>query len=166
MADDFALTPEDVAEIVAILQDSKYDKLEVSTLRFRLSVTRSGPGWAQEWNFAAAPESKTGAEAPKGQARTARVSDPNSSAAESDGLIPVKATIPGAFYRSPQPGAPAYVNLGDTVNPNTVVGIMETMKLMSPVLAAIEGVISKIMVENGDVVDAGAVLMLLRPEAR
>jgi acetyl-CoA carboxylase biotin carboxyl carrier protein len=73
--------------------------------------------------------------------------------------------LPGSFYRSPQPGAPPFVEAGDTVGPDTVVAIIETMKLMNPVHAGVGGVVEAILVDNAAPVDGDAVLMTIRPEA-
>ena len=48
---DLPLTPDDVAEIVAILDGSAYERLEIRTARFRLRVARDGEGWTQQWDW-------------------------------------------------------------------------------------------------------------------
>ena len=148
MSEDLALTPEDVAEIVAILDGSPYDRLDVSTGRFRLRLAREGQGWTQDWNLQ---------EDPSVQAAAA-VAEPAAVESEGEGT-PVRAPLPGTFYRAPQPGAPPFVEIGAAVTPDTVVGIIETMKLMNPVHAGATGTIGAIPVDNGTMVDAQAVLM-------
>jgi acetyl-CoA carboxylase biotin carboxyl carrier protein len=144
---DLPLNPEDVAEIVAILDGSGYDTLDVATARFRLRVRREGGGWTQEWDWGgndAAPVAAVDAAAVP---------------AEETDAFAIRAPLPGTFYRAPQPGAPPFVEIGDTVGPDTVVGIVETMKLMNPVHAGLSGTIAAILVENSQAVDAHAVLM-------
>jgi len=148
MSEDLALTPEDVAEIVAILDGSPYDRLDVSTGRFRLRLAREGQGWTQDWNLQ---------EDPSVQAAAA-VAEPAAVESEGEGT-PVRAPLPGTFYRAPQPGAPPFVDVGDAVTPDTVVGIIETMKLMNPVHAGTTGTVAAIPIDNGTMVDAQAVLM-------
>ena len=145
---DLPLTPEDVAEIVAILDGSGYAKLDVKTARFRLRVAREGEGWAQEWEFGEAAEAAPAPEAPTAVA----IADDGAGSA-------VRAPLPGTFYRAPQPGAPPFVEVGDTVEPETVVGIVETMKLMNPVHAGAAGTVSAILIDNGTLVPADTVLM-------
>ena len=111
---DLPLTPEDVAEIVAILDGSGYATFELRTARFGLKVARSGEGWTQEWDHAA-------------------------------------------------PGQSPFVEVGNMVGPETVIGIVETMKLMNPVHAGTTGRIAAIVAENGTMVDANAVLMRVEP---
>ncbi|MDR0343351.1 MAG: hypothetical protein LBI49_09535, partial [Nocardiopsaceae bacterium] len=71
----------------------------------------------------------------------------------------VRAPLPGTFYRAPQPGAPPFVEPGSQVSRDTVVAIIETMKLMNPVYPPSAGTISEICVANGEFAAAGAVLM-------
>ena len=150
MSNDLPLSPEDVAEIVAILDGGQYERLEVRTTRFTLKVAREGGGWTQEWDWPA-PEAKAG------EVEVVAALEVG------EGLAAVHPPLPGTFYRAPQPGAPPFVEVGDTVGPDTVVAIIETMKLMNPVHAGVAGTIEAIPVDNAQLVDAGAVLMTIRP---
>jgi acetyl-CoA carboxylase biotin carboxyl carrier protein len=71
----------------------------------------------------------------------------------------------GTFYRSPQPGSPAYVEVGDVVAPGQTLCILEAMKLMNEVKAELEGVVRSINVENAQPVEFGQVLFELEPLA-
>jgi acetyl-CoA carboxylase biotin carboxyl carrier protein len=149
---DLPLSPEDVAEIVAILDGGSYERLEIRTTRFTLKVAREvGGGWTQEWAWAA-PEAKV--EAVEAKAETVAVPE---------GLAAVHPPLPGTFYRAPQPGAPPFVEAGDEVGPDTVVAIIETMKLMNPVHAGVAGTVEAILIDNARPVEADAVLMTIRP---
>src|SRR5450631_196039 len=159
MANEFSLSPEDVSDIVAIIDASGYDKLEVSTTRFKLVLSRKHEGWTQEWNWSE-PSETPAPTAPPAPAATAAASDDPTHA----GLIRVPAPLPGTFYRSPQPGAPPYVSEGDSVQAGTILGIIETMKLMSPVTSSGRGTIAKILVANGTPIDAQTTLMLIKPD--
>jgi acetyl-CoA carboxylase biotin carboxyl carrier protein len=147
---DLPLTPEDVAEIVAILDGGAYDRLEVRTTRFILRVAREGGGWTQEWEWSAP-------EAP------AAIADAAPRIEVGEGLVAVRPPLPGTFYRSPQPGAPPFVEPGDAVGPDTVVAIIETMKLMNPVHAGAAGIVESILVDNAAPVEGDALLMTIRP---
>jgi acetyl-CoA carboxylase biotin carboxyl carrier protein len=149
---DLPLTPDDVAEIVAILDGGAYDRLDISTGRFRLRVRREGEGWTQEWDWGG------------GEPSPAVAIDAAAVPVEEDGDgLAIRAPLPGTFYRAPQPGAPPFVEPGDTVGPDTVIGIIETMKLMNPVLAGATGRIGVVLVDNAQAVDAQAVLMRIEP---
>jgi len=149
---DLPLTPEDVADIVAILDGSGYDRIDVTTARFRLRVARDGEGWTQEWDFSAADVPAVAEPAPAAALETVP-----------EGLTAVRSPLPGTFYRAPQPGAAPFVAEGDAVTADTVVGIVETMKLMNPVHAGAAGIVSAILAENAAPVENGAVLMHLAP---
>jgi acetyl-CoA carboxylase biotin carboxyl carrier protein len=147
---DLPLTPEDVAEIVAILDGSAYEKMEVRTTRFTLRVAREAGGWTQEWEWSA-PETP------------AAVAEAAPRVEVGEDLVAVRPPLPGTFYRSPQPGAPPFVEAGDRVGPDTVVAIIETMKLMNPVHAGATGIVEAILVDNAAPVDGDAILMTIRP---
>jgi len=76
---------------------------------------------------------------------------------------PIKSPLVGTFYRSSQPGAPPFVNEGDTVDAGQTVGIVEAMKLMNQVQADQAGKVSKILAEDGDWVEFEQTLMLIEP---
>ncbi len=80
-----------------------------------------------------------------------------------DGGHPITSPLVGTFYRSSQPGAPPFVNEGDTVDAGQTVGIVEAMKLMNQVQADQAGKVSKILAEDGDWVEFEQTLMLLEP---
>ena len=71
----------------------------------------------------------------------------------------------GTFYRAPKPGAPAFVEVGAEVTEDTVIGIIETMKLMNSASAGASGKIVEILAANGEIVEAGQVLMRLEKSA-
>ncbi len=147
MSDNLTLTAEDIAEIAAILENSDYRELDLSTRRFRLRLAKGDGergGLTQEWQWAGASGEVlvdvAGAEA-----------DPSA----------ICSPLPGTFYRSPQPGAPPFVNAGDTVGEETVIGIIETMKLMNPVHAGRSGTIAELIVPDGTLVAKGQALVRL-----
>ena len=69
----------------------------------------------------------------------------------------------GVFYRAPQPGAPAFVDVGDTVVPGQVLCILEAMKLFNELKAETSGVVRAIHVENAQPVEYGELLFELEP---
>ena len=82
---------------------------------------------------------------------------------DADGLVVVAAPLPGTFYRAPRPGADPFVQVGDEVAADTVVAIIETMKLMNSVHAGTAGRVSRVCVDNGDFAPLGAALMMIEP---
>jgi acetyl-CoA carboxylase biotin carboxyl carrier protein len=80
------------------------------------------------------------------------------------GLVAVRAPLPGTFYRAPRPGAAPFVEVGSRVDPDTVVGIMETMKLMNSVTAGVAGVVAEICLANAEFAAHGATLLRIRAD--
>ena len=147
MNEDLPLTAEDIAEIVSIIDASPYRELDLSTRRVRLRLARGDgaeAGFTQEWQWAgSAPEAFV--------AEAEHAADPNA----------VAAPLPGTFYHAPQPGAPPCVAVGDEVGAETVVGIVETMKLMNPVHAGRAGTVAEVLVPNATMVAKGQPLFRL-----
>jgi acetyl-CoA carboxylase biotin carboxyl carrier protein len=81
-----------------------------------------------------------------------------------EGMIGIKSPMVGSFYRSPEPGAPPFVEVGSKVNPDSIVCIIEVMKLMNSLPAGINGTIAEILVSDGDPVEYGQVLVLIKPD--
>lgn len=79
------------------------------------------------------------------------------------GEIDIKSPMIGTFYRSPSPESAAYVEVGTEVNAETVVSIIEAMKVMNEIKAEIKGVITQVLVENGKPVEFGQPLFKVRP---
>ena len=82
---------------------------------------------------------------------------------DADGLVVVAAPLPGTFYRAPRPGAEPFIQVGDEVAADTVVAIIETMKLMNSVHAGTAGRVTRVCVDNGDFAPLGTALMLIEP---
>jgi acetyl-CoA carboxylase biotin carboxyl carrier protein len=79
------------------------------------------------------------------------------------GELEIKSPMIGTFYRAPSPEAGSYVEVGTEVNPETVVSIIEAMKVMNEIKAEVKGVITQILVENAKPVEFGQPLFKVRP---
>lgn len=75
----------------------------------------------------------------------------------------IKSPMIGTLYRSPSPDAPAFVEIGQQVDPETVVCIIEAMKVMNEIKAEVRGVISEIVADNSKPVEYGQVLFRIKP---
>ena len=80
------------------------------------------------------------------------------------GLVAVRAPLPGTFYRAPRPGAAPFVEVGSQVGADTVIGIVETMKLMNSVPAGVAGVVAEFCVANAEFAAQGAELLRIRAD--
>ena len=79
-------------------------------------------------------------------------------------LVVVRAPLPGTFYRAPRPGAEPFVEVGSQVGADTVIGIVETMKLMNSVPAGVAGVVAEFCVANAEFAAQGAALLRIRAD--
>lgn len=84
-------------------------------------------------------------------------------AQENEGLVPITAQMVGTFYSAPKPESPVFVKVGDTISKGQTLCIIEAMKLFNEIESEVEGTIEKICVKNGDPIEFGQVLFLLRP---
>jgi acetyl-CoA carboxylase biotin carboxyl carrier protein len=84
-------------------------------------------------------------------------------AAVATGELDIKSPMIGTFYRAPSPEAGSYVEVGAVVNPDTVVCIIEAMKVMNEIKAEVKGVVTQILVENAKPVEFGQPLFKVRP---
>lgn len=84
-------------------------------------------------------------------------------AAQPAGTIAIKSPMVGTFYRAANPEAAAYVEEGDAVNKDTTVCMIEAMKVFNEIKAEMEGTIAAILVENGQSVEYGQPLFLVKP---
>lgn len=82
-----------------------------------------------------------------------------------EGLVAIRAPNLGTFYRAPKPGAAPYVELGNAIEPETEVCLIEVMKLFTPVKAGVRGKLVRVCVEDGRMVDYDAPLFLVEPAA-
>jgi acetyl-CoA carboxylase biotin carboxyl carrier protein len=138
-----ALTDDDVREILRLIDDSELDELRVETAEFKLHVVRGG---------AALPEPE--AAASPGPASPAPASDGASAT--------ISAPMPGTFYRAEGPGMAPFVDVGARVEPDTVVCIIEIMKMMNSVPAGVSGTIVEVCAEDAQLVGDGEPLFRVK----
>jgi biotin carboxyl carrier protein len=81
------------------------------------------------------------------------------------GLVGIRAPLPGTFYRAPKPGADPYVEVGSHVEEDTVVGLLETMKLFNSVHANVRGEVVEFLVDDAQPANQDTALILVRPDA-
>jgi acetyl-CoA carboxylase biotin carboxyl carrier protein len=154
-----SLTARDIAEITKLLEDSSFDELELEIDGMKIHLRRSG-----------ARTSVRNGDIPDLSASRAKGNVPVAGAspfAGKSGMSPfleVRAPLLGTFYRAPKPGAPPFVEAGASVEPDSIVGIIEVMKLMNTVRAGARGVVREILARDGALVEYGETL--LRIDAR
>ena len=155
------LTARDVAEIVRLLEESDFEELRIEHEGLKLTLRRGtaarGDAAGIATAAAAAPPTAVGA-AP---ARREPHGEPTASASDRS-LLEVTAPLLGIFYRAARPGAAPYVEVGSEVQEDTIIGIIEVMKLMNSVRAEVRGTVAEILVADGATVEYGQLLLRVR----
>jgi acetyl-CoA carboxylase biotin carboxyl carrier protein len=136
-----ALTDDDVREILRLIDESELAELRIETAEFKLHVVRGEAAEPEQ----DAPAAADPAPAADGAART------------------IAAPMPGPFYRADGPGMAPFVDVGARVEPDTVVCIIEIMKMMNSVPAGVSGTIVEVCAEDAQLVGDGAPLFRVRP---
>jgi acetyl-CoA carboxylase biotin carboxyl carrier protein len=149
------LTDDDVSEILRLIDESKLDELRIETPEFRLHVVRGG---AASDGAAPSAEKKT---IPSAAARPIPSAEAHTIPSAAAQTIP--APMPGTFYRAESPGARPFVEVGAHVEPDTVVCILEVMKMMNSIQAGLSGDIVEVCVEDAQLVEEGAPLFRVEP---
>jgi acetyl-CoA carboxylase biotin carboxyl carrier protein len=146
-----ALSDEDVREILRIIDESDLDELQVDTEGFSLHVRKSaGHGVAD-------PQPAPPLPAPKPAAAAPPAPEPQ------DGAVTIDSPMLGTFYRAESPGGEPFVEIGSVVETDTIVCIIEVMKMMNSIPAGIAGEVVDVFHEDGELVEYGAPLFRVRP---
>ncbi len=134
------LSEDDIREILRLIDESDVEELRIETEDLSLHVRRGAA-----------------AEAPPPQRA------PTEGGATGD-LHTISAPMLGTFYRAEAPGAPPFVGIGTRVEPDTVVCLVEVMKMMNAVPAGVAGTIVEVCAENAQPVEYGTPLFQVRPD--
>jgi acetyl-CoA carboxylase biotin carboxyl carrier protein len=145
-----SLNLDEIRELAELVNEHGFTDFEFENenIRVRLSKQVNTPVYA-------APQMAVPAPAAPAASPAAAESAPAVPVDEDAGLHKITSPIVGTFYRSPAPDKPSYVSEGSSVSPETVVCIVEAMKLMNEIQAETSGEIVKIYVENGAPVEYG-----------
>ena len=146
------LTYDDVLLIVELVKTTQFRefRLKVGEIEVHLRRSNGAAGPASVERPAVMPSDAT-------PARSPALGVPEGSAL-------VRAPMVGTFYRAPEPGAAPFVEVGQRVEPDTVVGIIEVMKLMNSINAEVRGVVTQILVGNGKAVEHGEALLAIQAD--
>ena len=149
-----SLTAADVAEILRLVEASSFDEFSLELDGLKLNFKRSADGLGSSVRPAgAAPPAAVAAP-------TAAPLDPPVAVAAADPHVhDVHSPMLGTFYHAPKPGEPPFVAVGDVVEKDTIVGIIEVMKLMNTVRAEVRGRVAEILVADGAFVEYGEILL-------
>jgi acetyl-CoA carboxylase biotin carboxyl carrier protein len=163
---------EDVEALIDTFQSSTWEELRLKVGDFELFLSKISsaqglpshaspqvPPLAEPARFAATQTTATAAPPHPDSSSARRLSD----ADFPQHLVAVRAPNLGTFYRAPKPGAQPYVSVGQRVQANTEVCLIEVMKLFTTVLAGSAGVVRKVLVEDAELVEYDQPLILIEP---
>ena len=148
------LSDDDVREILRIIDESDLTELRIDTDGFSLHVVKGDHG-----AVASAPPPR---QAPRPEPEPEPAPEP---AASTDGLTVIPAPILGTFYRAEAPGKPPFVEVGSRVEPDTIVCIIEVMKMMNSVPAGVAGTVAEVIAQNAQLVEYGEPLFRVEPDS-
>jgi len=186
------LSDEDIREILRLIDESDVDELSIQTDSFSLYVRRgpgspistaprnkgaveTGPPGPPEAPGLAKPTPQSAppsAEPPLAEPPVAEAPEPagppppaeeESQRAEGDGVVTIDSPMLGTFYRAQAPGAAPFVEVGSRVEPDTIVCIIEVMKMMNSIPAGVSGEVLEVLPENAALVEYGEPLFRVQP---
>ncbi len=152
----------DVKKLVELMVENDLNELDISDSESRI-LLRRGQGGAPVVTTmpAAGAPAAPAAQAPAETPPQAQEQPP---AEEQEELIEVKSPMVGTFYTAPSPDSDPYVSNGSHINDDTVVCIIEAMKVMNEIKAECTGTVSEICVKNAQPVEFGQVLFRVKPD--
>lgn len=151
------LSRSDINEILELIEHSSFTELRLETGDLKIELRRAGAP------ALASPAAASVAAEPASAATANPVAPAKRAAAETvDAGTTIPAPMLGIFYHAPKPGDEPFVKLGDSVSPETVIGIIEVMKLMTHVSAGLSGIVTEIVAPSGVLVEYGDPLIRLR----
>jgi len=152
-----------IKELIKIMKDNELVEVEIKNGDDKIFLKRSKP--QQVVKKMPVVRLDTGEEMEG--SRAAQISStPGSPQPESvdESLLDIKSPIVGTFYATPSPDSDPYVEVGTSVGPQTVVGIIEAMKVLNEIKAEINGTIAEVLVTSGQAVEYGQPLFKVKPE--
>jgi acetyl-CoA carboxylase biotin carboxyl carrier protein len=152
-------------ELVRLMVNNELTELDLRDSEEQVTLRRQPHGavGAMPTMMMAPPAAMAPAAAPV-VAPAAAGGAPAAAAADDAGLARIESPIVGTFYSAANPDAAPFVSVGSRVSPDTTVCIIEAMKIFNEIKAETSGVIERVLVGNGDAVEFGQPMFLVRPE--
>jgi len=143
----------EIKDMINLMNENALTELEIEKEGVRIKLKKGASGYDRTLEFIQPPA----AQQQQGGAPT------GAEKAEKRNIVEVKAPMVGTFYRAASPEAPAYANIGDTIDVGQVVCIIEAMKLMNEIKSEVKGKVVDIQVDNAEPVEFGQVLFVVEP---
>jgi acetyl-CoA carboxylase biotin carboxyl carrier protein len=158
------LTAADVAEIMRLVEQSKFDELSLEIDGIKLTLRRAGASAKFVPSLTTQSGREHAADAPDGAGAVAAAAHCETAVQADANLKDITSPMLGTFYRAPKPGSASFVEIGSVVHEDSVIAIIEVMKLMNTVRAGAKGVITQILPADETLVEFGEVLMRMRKD--
>jgi acetyl-CoA carboxylase biotin carboxyl carrier protein len=159
-ADPFDL--EKLRELIALMEEHGLTEIDLRRQDQRWKLRRGPADVVQMLPAAGFPAGPLNLAPPSPAAPSAPAPQLVAPAAEDKDTVPIKSPTVGTFYESPSPGDPPFVTVGSKVAPDSIVCIIEAMKVFNQITADVNGTIIELMVKNGDPVEFGQPLFRVR----
>ena len=149
---------EQIKAIIVMMKENDLSEFSMEQDGLKIRIKRGPEGFQQTVSLPPPPVA-----APALAPRSDAVAAPSIPVAVDPDIKYITSPMVGTFYRAPSPDAPPYADVGKTVDEETVVCIIEAMKVMNEIKAEAKGVITQVMVENAKPVEFGQPLYKIRP---
>ena len=149
-------------ELVRLMVGNDLTELDLRDSEEQVTLRRHGVHQLPE--VVVTPEARNvTASAPSGAIAATTASSADGAAATDDSFLKIESPMVGTFYTAANPESPPFVRVGTQVEPDTVVCLIEAMKIFNEIKAECSGTIEKIMVDNAQSIEFGQVLFLVKP---
>jgi acetyl-CoA carboxylase biotin carboxyl carrier protein len=152
-------------ELVRLMVENDLSELDLKDQEETVTIKRGATGVPVMMppggmpGYAPSPQAPAGGE----EAATEAAAEA-AAAADVAGLVAIESPMVGTFYSAPNPDTPPFVTVGSAVAPDTVVCLIEAMKVFNEIKAEVNGTVERVLVNNGEAVEFGQKLFLVRPQ--
>ena len=153
----------DIKAIIDLMKKNSISEFELEKEDFKIRLRRGGNGGVTYTQVDDPAGMVVTAPAAMALAASTTVASSAQAQVAPKNELEVKSPMIGTFYRAPSPESAPYIEIGSEVNPDTVVCIIEAMKVMNEIKAEVKGVVTEVLVENARPVEFGQPLFRVRP---
>ncbi len=149
-----------IEQLIKMTEENNLSELSIDFKGFKVAIKKACPQQVSHTMMMSAPHGMTSA--PVMQKSSGEAQKQEKSEIPSH-FVPVRSPLAGVFYTAPKPGAPTFVQVGDVVEKEQVLCIIEAMKIMNEINSEIKGKVAKVCMENAKVANEGDILFYLEP---
>ncbi|MGB0413979.1 MAG: acetyl-CoA carboxylase biotin carboxyl carrier protein [Coraliomargarita sp.] len=152
----------DIKQVIDLMKRAELTEFDLEKEGFKLHLSRKGEEVAPQIIQAAPVAAAPVAAAPAPAAAPAAGAAAPAAPVEEKGISIIKSPMVGTFYSAPSPESPVFAEVGSKVNADSIVCIIEAMKVMNEIQAELSGTITEVLVENGDAIEYGQPLFKVK----